>query len=117
MWIPVSAAFAASTAVVDCKLSGSGESIFLASVEPIFNNGLPSLPRNLPDWTILDICDFDNFTPADELLAKDLQLFKLVYQLVIIYEGNYGWAIIFDDSLKVTAVPFFVADFNISSSE
>ena len=45
-------------------------------------------------------------------LYKDL---KLVYQLIIIYEGNFisSSPIMFDDSLKTISVSFFIADFNL----
>ena len=41
-------------------------------VNQIANNGLGSLPRNTPDWMILDICVSDDFPLITNFFAKAL---------------------------------------------
>ena len=58
-------------------LWGSYMSRFFINGKPTLINGLRSLPRNPPDWTILDSLIIDNFIVADEFLAKVQQSYKL----------------------------------------
>ena len=62
---------------------------------------------------ILDICVFQNFTLADELFANDLQIFETC----ICGKSVLLFPTIFIYNLKVTPVPFSVADFNFSNCE
>ena len=39
---------------------------------PIFINDPKSLPRNPPDWMVLQICTFGSFKLVDELLLRVL---------------------------------------------
>ena len=77
--------------------------------------------KNQPDCIILEISVFDNSISADELFAKVLQNSYFVNQLVIIYMENlfllFELLTIFDDNLKVSSTEFFIADFNLLSSE
>ena len=55
-------AAAAAAAAFDLNgmstLLGSSISTFLANHKPTFSNGAKKLPRNPPDWTILEISFF-----------------------------------------------------------
>ena len=51
-------------------LLSNGLSTFPIKRNPVFSNGPKSLPKNLPDCSILCNCVFDNFTLAEELFAK-----------------------------------------------
>ena len=42
---------------------------FFINDNPVFSNGPRSLPRNAPDYIILDIWGFDNLISVDDLLA------------------------------------------------
>ena len=41
-------------------------------VNQIVNNGLGSLPRNIPDWMILDTCVSDDFPLITIFFCKSL---------------------------------------------
>ena len=120
--IPVSAADAAAINLNAIKtLLGNGLITFFINGSPVFNNGPRSLPRNPPDYIILDNWVFDNLTPVHELFAKTLGRFA-TYLLL----NNNLWGklvssselpIIFDDNLKTTSVLLFIADFNLLSCE
>ena len=78
-----------------------------------------NLPRNPPDWIILDNWLFDNLILVDESLAKALQRFETCLSV-----SNNLWGklvllspIMFDDNLKTTLVSFFIEDFNLLSCE
>ena len=49
---------------------------------PVFSNGLESLPKNPPDYLILCNWVFDNFVLTEELFAKAL------WSLAKLYEEN-----------------------------
>ena len=89
---------------------------FLINGRPVFNIGPRSLPRNPPDYIILDNWVFDNLISVDELFAKTLQRFA-----TCLLVNNNLWAKLvssselpttFDDNLKTTSVLFFISDFN-----
>lgn len=58
------------------KFLAIGVLTFLFNFQPIFNNVSRSLPRELTEWTIFDICVFDNVTSAGEWFVKALQRFE-----------------------------------------
>ena len=94
---------------------------FFIKDNPIFSNGPRGLPRNPPDYVILDNWVFDNLISANELLAKALRRFETC---LLVNNNSCGklvpsleLAIIFDDSLRTTSVSFFIADLNLSSCE
>ena len=98
-------------------LSAIGVSMFFIKIKPVFSKGLKSLPKNPPDWPILDNCIYDNFILADKPIAKALQSHEtcvlvdnyLCGKLV----SSLDSPITFDKRFKVTWVPFFVLDFNL----
>ena len=79
---------------------------------PIFNNFLQNVPRDRPEWIILDVYVFDNFILADEWFKKSSQRLKTVIsfnediwlKLVLL-----SITISFDGNVKVTVVTFFAA--------
>ena len=55
---------------------------FFTQDSPVFSSGPRSLPRNPPDYIMLDIWVFDNLISVDDLSAKALRRFttlQLVY--------------------------------------
>ena len=86
---------------------------------PVFNNGAKNLKN--PPFCILVNCAFDNLISVDVCLAKVLRIFatcllvnnNLCGKLV----SSSQLPIIFEDNLKTTSVPFFIADFNSISCE
>ena len=81
---------------------------------PVFSNGPKSLPRNLPDCTILDNWVFDNLISVDDLLAKALRRFSAC---LLVNHNLWKKLVspsptIFDDNLKNSPVSFFIAAFN-----
>ena len=96
-------------------------STFLIKGNLVFNNGPKSLPKNPPDFPILFHSVFDNFILVEELFAKALRSFETC---VLVNNSLFGKLfsllespIIFAERLKVTSVPFFIADFNLLSCE
>ena len=86
--IPASAAAAAPVNLYGIKtLLANGLITFFINVSPVFNNGSRSLPRNLPDCTILDNWVFDSLILADKLFSKALQRFSTCL-LILIYVEN-----------------------------
>ena len=74
--IPESSADAAAVDVNEIKtLLANGLTILYINGNPVFNNEPRSLPRNPPDYLILDNWVFDNLISADELFAKVLRRF------------------------------------------
>ena len=74
--IPASAADAAAVNPNGIKTLLANDLItFLMNGSPVFNNGPRSLPRNPPDFMILDNWVFDNLMPVGELFVKTLQKF------------------------------------------
>ena len=121
-WIPASAADATAVSPNGrSALLAKGVSTFLANGKSLFNHVPRSLPWNPPDYTNLDVCILDNFILITKLFPKPVRIFatcllvsnapcgKLVTPLML--------SIIFVDSLKVTQVAFFTADFSFSSYE
>ena len=78
LWRAASVADAAAVSSNGIKtLLVGGLSIFLIKGNPVFSNGHESLPKNLPDFTILCNCVFDNFILLDdEPFAKALRDLK-----------------------------------------
>ena len=84
---------------------------------PVFSNGPESLPKNPPDCPISCNWVFDNFILAEELFAKALWSFE-IFVLVNNNFGRYLFsslasAAAYDETFKVTSVPFFILDFNL----
>ena len=75
-FIPASAAYAAAVNPNRIKtLLANGLITFFVKDNPVFSNGLRSLPRNSPDCIILDKWVFHSLIPVDELFAKALRRF------------------------------------------
>ena len=75
--IPASAADAAAVNSKGIKtLLANGVITFFINGNPVFSNGPSNLPRNPPNWTILDSWVLDNLISTDELFAKVLQIFE-----------------------------------------
>ena len=75
LWI--AASVAAAAAINHMKtLLGNGLRTFTIKGNPVFSNGLKSLPKNLLDCPILCNWVFANFILAEKLFAKAL---KFVY--------------------------------------
>ena len=78
-----------------------------------------SLPRNPPDWTILDNWVFDKLISVDDLLAKALRRFLTC----LLIDNNLSGKLVsssrakFNDNLETTPVSSFIADFNLLSCE
>ena len=62
-------------------LLANGLITFFISGNPVFRNEPSNLPRNPPDWIILDNWLFDNLISVDKLFTKALQRFG-IYLLV-----------------------------------
>ena len=83
----------------------------------IFTNCPNSLPENPPDYPILCNWVFDNVLLAVKSFAKALWSLKtcvlvnnnLSKKLFLSLESSTT----FDESFKVTSVPFFIQDFNL----
>ena len=86
---------------------------------PDFNNGAQNL-KNSPFCILLN-CAFENLISVDVWLAKALRRFATC----LLFNNNLcgklasssELPIIFDDNLKITSTPFFIADFNLLSCE
>ena len=94
-------------------------STFFIKSKPVFSNGPRSLPKNIPDCTILDSGVFDNFILVDKLFVKAL---GSLMACVSVSSSLYGklvasleLAITFDERFKVIPGPFFIPDFNLLS--
>ena len=122
LWIAafVTEASAVNPNVIKTVLANS-LSTFLIKGNPIFNNGPKSLPRKSPDYPILYNWFFDYFILADELFAKTLRNFETC---VLVNKNLWGKLFsslesptTFDEIFRVTSVPSFIRDFNLSSCE
>ena len=110
--IPVSAADAAAVITNGTKtLLANGLINFLFNGNPFFNNRPKSLPKNPPDWIILDNRAFDSLISADELFAKTLRRFAVC---LLVNNNSCGklvsslkLAMVFDNNLKTNSVFFF----------
>ena len=87
---------------------------FFINGNPVLSNGPSNLPRNPPDWIVLDNRLFDNLISVDELFAKVLRIFA-----TCLLVSNNSWGklvslspITFDDNLKTTSVSYFIAELN-----
>ena len=67
-------ASAADAAAVKTLLT-NGLMTFVIKCNPVFSNGTSNLPRNPPDFIILDNWVFDNLISVDEWFAKALRRF------------------------------------------
>ena len=114
--LAASVADAAGVNLNDIKaLLANGLSTFFIKGNPVFSNGLKSLPKNSPDCPILCKWVFDNFILAEELFAKALASFetcvlvnnKLCRKLFSSLESPTT----FDESFNVTSA----ADFKLLS--
>ena len=114
-FIPASAAYGAAVNPNRIKtLLANGLITFFIKDNPVFSNGLGSLPRNSPDCIILDKWVFHSLISVDELFAKALQRFatcllgnnnscgKLVLSSELIMT--------FDENLEITYVSLFNTD-------
>ena len=92
-------------------------SAFFIKHNPVFSNGLKSLPKNHPACSILSNRVFDNFILANELFAKALRSLKPF----VLVNNNLSRKLAsslqspttLDESFKVTSVPLFIPDFNL----
>ena len=85
-------------------------STFFIVGRPTFISG-PSLWRNQPDWSILEILVFHNSIWADEWFIRPLQRLQ-----TCLFVCDNLWEKL-NDNLKVTSDSFLVADFNLPSYE
>ena len=122
LWI---AAFVADAATVNPNgietLLANRFNIFFIKGKPVFSNGPRSLPKNTPDYLVLFNWVFDNFILADWLFAKALRSFE-IYVLVNNnlckkLSSSLESSTTFDESFKVTSVPFLILDFNLLNCE
>ena len=111
LWIAASVADAAAVNPNGIKtLLANGLSTFPIKGNPVFSNGPKSLPKNPPDCPILCNWAFGNFILAYEPLEKALRSFEtcalvnnnLCRKLFSSLESPTT----FDESFKVTSVPF-----------
>ena len=118
-WIP---AFVADTAAVNSngiktRLANS-LSIFFINGEPTFINCPRRLPKKHPDCTLSDSWVFDVII-ADELFAKVLRSFEsclsLCDNLCLKLVASVESPSVFYESVGITLVAFFIADFNLLS--
>ena len=94
----------------------SGLSKFFIKGYPVFSNGSKNLPKNPPDCPILCNWVFDSFVLAKELFGKALGSLKTC----VLVNNNLCRKLLstlelpttFDESFKVTSVPFFIPDFD-----
>ena len=92
----------------------SGLSKFFIKGYPVFSNGSKNLPKNPPDCPILCIWVFDSFVLAKELFGKALGSLKTC----VLVNNNLCRKLLstlelpttFDESFKVTSLPFFIPD-------
>ena len=98
----------------------NGLSTFFIKDNPVFSNDLKSLPKNPPDcFGFFCSWVFDNFILTDELFAKALRGFETC----VLVNNNLCGKLFsslastttFDESFKVTLVPFVIPDFNLLS--
>ena len=124
IFLRITASVAAATAINPYgikTLLANGLSTFPINDNPVFNNGTKSLPKNPLDCHILYNSVFDNFTLARELFAKALPSFEIC----VLVNNNLCRKLFsslesqttFDESFKVTPVPFFIPDFNLLRGE
>ena len=59
----------------------------IINVNPVFTNGPRNLPRNAPDWIILDNWVLDSLMSVDDFLAKALRKFATC----VLVNNNFGW--------------------------
>ena len=78
-------------------------STFLIKDNPVFSNDPKSYLKIL-------LVVFDNFILAEKLFLKAILSFETCVLL-----NNLESATAFDESFKVTSVPYFIPDFNILS--
>ena len=98
------------------RLLANGLSSFPIKSNPVFSDGTKILPKNPPDCPILCSWIFDDFILSEELFAKALGSLKTC---VLVNNNLCGKWILslkssttFDESFRVTSLPFFVPDFN-----
>ena len=102
-------------------LLANGLVIFAIKDNPVFSNGLKRQPKNPPDCSNLCNVVFDNFTLAEELLAKASQSLESC----VLVKNNFfrtffsslELPITFDEIFKVTSVLLFIPDFNLLDCE
>ena len=120
--IPASAADAAA-------VNPKGINTFLANGlitfdikgNPFFSNGPNNLPKNPPDYIILDNWVFDNLILADESFEKALRILEICLSVNNSSCGKLASSlespIILGDNLNTTSFSFFIADFNLFNCE
>ena len=80
-------------------------SSFFIKGKPVLKNGPRSLPRNHPDYTILDSWVFNNFILGNELFAKGLWNLSISDNLYEKLVSSLESPITFDDSFSSTLLP------------
>ena len=96
-------------------LLANGFSTFPIKDNPVFSNGLKSLPKNPPDCPILCHWVFDNFILADERFEKAL----ISLETCVLVNNSLCWKlfssveslIIFDERFEVTAHMHYYTSF------
>ena len=91
-------------------------STFFIKDNPAFSNVPKSLPKNCPDCPILCNGVFDSFILSEEYFVKALASFETF----VLVNNNLCRKLfsslesptIFDESVKLTSVPYFISDFN-----
>ena len=109
--IPESAADAAAVNPKGIKTYlANGLITFFINGNHVFSIGPRSLPRNPPNFTILNNWIFDNMILVDDLLAKALWRFTtcLLVNSNLCRKLVSSSPTIFDDNLKNTSVLFFI---------
>ena len=98
-------------------LLANGLSTFFMKDNPVFSDGPKNIPKNLPNCFILCNWVFYNFILVKELFAKALRILKI---FVLVNKKLCGKLFLssespttFDESFRVTSVPFFIPDFNL----
>ena len=108
LWIAASVADAAAVNPNGIKrLLASGLSTFFIKGNPVFSKGPKSLLKNPLDYFTLCNWVFDNFMLAEELFQKALWSFEIYLFVNNNLFSSLETPTIFDESFKVTSVPFF----------
>ena len=110
------AAYVANIAAVNPNvvktLLASNLSTFLIKGKQVFSNGSKSLLKNPPDFPIFCNWVFDNFILAEEPFARTLRSIETCVSINSTLFSLLESPTTFDESFKVTSLPFFVLDFN-----
>ena len=118
LWVAASIADAVDVNPNGIKtLLANGLSTFFMKDNPVFSDGPKNIPKNLPNCFFLCNWVFYNFILAKELFAKALRILEI---FVLVNKNLCGKLFLssespttFDESFRVTLVPFFIPDFNL----